>query len=239
MNNLLPKFWAIIPAAGRGLRMGLPTPKQYLPLGDGRSVLEHSLSAFLAHPQLQRLVIALAKEDSHWQSLPCANDLRIFCVSGGIERADSVLAALSALEGLGTKPMDWVLVHDAARPYLKTSDLNRLLQALKDDPVGGLLAVPVRDTLKQADANRQVSKTLDRNALWHALTPQMFRFAALKQALSAALAAGIAITDEASAMEWAGSKPRLIEGRFDNVKITQAQDLEPSKDTPIMSAASP
>jgi len=239
MNNPLPKFWAIIPAAGRGLRMGLPIPKQYLPLADGRSVLEHSLSAFLAHPQLQRLVIALAKEDSLWQSLPCANDLRIFCVSGGIERADSVLAALNTLEDLGVKPMDWVLVHDAARPYLKTSDLNRLLQTLKDDPVGGLLAAPVRDTLKQADANQQVSKTLSRNALWHALTPQMFRFAALKQALSTALAAGIAITDEASAMEWAGNKPRLIEGRFDNVKITQAQDLKPLKDTHTMSAASP
>jgi len=206
--------------------MGSPIPKQYLQLKDGRSVLEHSLSAFLAHPQLKQLVIALAKDDNHWQTLACAENPLIYPVNGGAQRADSVLAALQALEDLGAQPMDWVLVHDAARPHLKADDLNRLLHALKDDPIGGLLAAPVRDTIKQAAADGRVSKTLDRATLWHALTPQMFRFASLKQALCSALAASVAITDEASALEWTGVKPRLIEGRFDNLKITQAEDLK-------------
>jgi len=225
MTGGIPDFWAVIPAAGRGLRMGLPTPKQYLQLNDGRTVLEHSLSGFLAHPQLKRLVIALAEDDNRWQTLPCAQDKRIECTTGGVERADSVLAALQHLEGLGAEPMDWVLVHDAARPNLKTSDLNELLQSLKDDPIGGLLAVRVRDTLKQVGSDGRVVKTLPRESIWHALTPQMFRFAPLKQALKQALAAGVAITDEASAMEWAGVSPRLIEGRSDNLKITRAEDL--------------
>jgi len=225
MTGGIPDFWAVIPAAGRGLRMGLPTPKQYLQLEDGRTVLEHSLSGFLAHPQLKRLVIALAEDDNRWQTLPCAQDKRIECTTGGVERADSVLAALQHLEGLGAQPMDWVLVHDAARPNLKTSDLNELLQSLKDDPIGGLLAVRVRDTLKQAGSDGRVVKTLPRESIWHALTPQMFRLAPLKQALKQALAAGAPITDEASAMEWTGAKPRLIAGRFDNVKITQREDL--------------
>jgi len=225
MTNALPPFWVVIPAAGRGLRMGLPTPKQYLPLKDGRTVLEHSLSSFLAHPQLKRLVIALAEDDSRWQTLPCAQDKRIECVTGGAERADSVLAALQHLEGLGAQPMDWVLVHDAARPNLKISDLNALLQSLNDDPIGGLLAVRARDTLKQADSDGRISQTLDREHIWHAQTPQMFRFSLLYQALKQALTAGVPITDEASAMEWTGAKPRLIAGRFDNVKITQREDL--------------
>jgi len=225
MTERIPAFWVVIPAAGRGLRMALSTPKQYLQLNDGRTVLEHSLSCFLAHPQLKRLVIALAEDDSRWQTLPCAQDKRIECVTGGIERADSVLAALQHLEGLGAQPEDWVLVHDAARPNLTLSDLNLLLQTLADDPIGGLLAVRARDTLKQAGSDGRVSQTLPREPIWHALTPQMFRLAPLKQALKQALAAGAPITDEASAMEWTGAKPRLIAGRFDNLKITQREDL--------------
>jgi len=205
--------------------MGTAIPKQYLAL-NGRSLLEHSLSCFLAQPQLKRLVIALAKSDQYWARLPCSNDPRIETVIGGAERARSVLAALQRIEQLGAEPKDWVLVHDAARPYLKSCDLNRLLQSLADDPVGGLLATPVRDTLKQADSNGQVAKTLARDGIWHALTPQMFRLAPLKKALSAALAAGIVITDEASAIEWSGLKPRLIKGRFDNIKITHPEDLK-------------
>jgi len=224
MNNA-PAFWAVIPAAGAGIRMGLPVPKQYLPLA-GRTVLEHSLSCFLAHPQLKRLVIALAEQDTHWQTLPCAQDARIVRASGGAERAHSVLAALQQLERLDARTNDWVLVHDAARPNLTMGDLNKLLKTLADDPIGGLLAAPARDTLKQTDSDGRVVNTLDRATIWHALTPQMFRFAPLKQALTDALAANVPITDEASAMEWAGAKPRLIEGRFDNLKITRAEDLK-------------
>jgi len=224
MNNALPTFWAVVPAAGRGLRMAASVPKQYLPLA-GRTVLEHSLSCLLDHPQLKRLIIALAADDKHWERLPCATDKRIVRITGGNERADSVLAALRHLEILGAQAEDWVLVHDAARPNLASSDLDLLLQALAADPVGGLLAMRARDTLKQAGDDGRVEKTLARVHIWHALTPQMFRFAALKRALGEALAAKAVITDEASAMEWAGERPRLIEGRSDNLKITRKEDL--------------
>jgi 2-C-methyl-D-erythritol 4-phosphate cytidylyltransferase len=145
-------------------------------------------------------------------------------VTGGAERGQSVRNGLEALrEWAG--PDDWVLVHDAVRPCLCTEDLDRLLAELDDDPVGGLLAVPVRDTLKQADATGRVATTVDRAQLWHALTPQMFRLGLLCDALQSALARGLRVTDEAAAMEAAGFSPRLVEGRADNVKITRPEDL--------------
>jgi len=222
---VLPEFFAVIPAAGRGLRMALSTPKQYLQIG-GACVLEHSLAGFLAHPRLKHLVLALSADDPYWATLPCASNPRIATVTGGGERADSVLAALRQLAAMGAQADDWVLVHDAARPNLAPADLDRLLGTLADDDIGGLLAVPARDTLKRAGADGRVDGTLCREQLWHALTPQMFRFAPLYQALAGALAAGVAITDEASALEWAGFRPKLVEGRWDNLKITRPQDLE-------------
>lgn len=218
-------FWVVIPAAGVGSRMQADRPKQYLPLA-GRSLIEHTLDCFLKHPGLQGLVVCLADNDPYWAGLSCACDARIFIAPGGRERADSVLNGLDALLGQGAKPGDWVLVHDAARPNLAASDLHRLLETLADDPVGGLLAVPVRDTLKQAGADRRVTATPDRSAFWQAYTPQMFRLETLHKALSGALAAGVTITDEASAMEWAGHAPLLVEGRADNIKVTRPEDLD-------------
>lgn len=221
----LPPFWVVIPAAGIGSRMRADRPKQYLELA-GRALLEHTLDCFLDHPRLQGLVVSLAADDPFWAALPCAGDPRIVRAEGGAERADSVLGGLLCLAELGAQPDDWVLVHDAARPNLARSDLDRLLAELADDSVGGLLAVPARDTLKRVGADGRVAETVDRSLIWQAYTPQMFRFAALQHALADALVAGVAITDEASAIEWSGQAPKLVEGRADNLKVTRPEDLE-------------
>ena len=221
----MPHYWAMIPAAGVGRRMAAAIPKQYLPLV-GQPVMVHALTALLNHPRIAGAVVAISADDEHWPAVAAAlaatKPLRV--VAGGAERAHSVLNGLVALQEWAA-PEDWVLVHDAARPCLHRDDVDRLLTELADDPVGGLLAVPVCDTLKQADAGGRVAKTVDRSALRHALTPQMFRLGVLHQALNTALAGGLSITDEATAMEAAGFAPRLIEGRADNLKITRPEDL--------------
>ena len=223
--SLLPSFWAVIPAAGVGARMRADRPKQYLDLC-GRSLLERTLDCFLDHPRLRGLAVSLAAEDPWWPTLACARDARILRAPGGRERADSVLGGLLLLGEQGASAGDWVLVHDAARPNLCREDLDRLLAELAQDPVGGLLGVPARDTLKRVGRDGRVSETVDRSQVWLAYTPQMFRLGALRDALSAGLAAGAAITDEASAMEWAGHAPRLVEGRADNIKVTTPEDLQ-------------
>ncbi|GAB6389482.1 2-C-methyl-D-erythritol 4-phosphate cytidylyltransferase [Stutzerimonas marianensis] len=220
-----PDFWAVIPAAGVGSRMRADRPKQYLPLA-GKALIEHTLDCFLDHPGLLGLVVSIAPEDPYWPSLTCALDQRVQRVDGGAERADSVLAGLCHLRERGARLTDWVLVHDAARPNLARGDLDRLLGELADDPVGGLLAVPARDTLKRAGADGRVVETVDRSVIWQAYTPQMFRLGALLHALQAALEAGAAVTDEASAIEWVGDSPRLVEGRADNLKVTRPEDLQ-------------
>lgn len=219
-----PVFWLVIPAAGIGSRMQAQCPKQYLTV-EGKTILELTLSCFLEHPSMCGIVLALAKHDYWWPELQLSADVRIQTVIGGSERADSVLNALLALENSGAQADDWVLVHDAARPLLEREDLDRLLTDLADDPVGGLLAVPARDTLKQVNAEGQIVKTIDRSVIWHALTPQMFRLGLLQRTLADALQAGVAVTDESSAMEWAGYTPRAVEGQATNIKITRPEDL--------------
>jgi 2-C-methyl-D-erythritol 4-phosphate cytidylyltransferase len=221
----LPAFWAVIPAAGIGSRMRADRPKQYLTLA-GRTILEHTLACFLDHPGLKGVVVSLAEDDPFWPHLSCSRDPRIHRAPGGSERADSVFNALLCLVELGASEDDWVLVHDAARPNLARSDLDNLLAVLADDPVGGLLAVPARDTLKRAGPDGRVRETVDRSVIWQAYTPQMFRLAPLQHALADARVAGVAVTDEASAMEWAGLAPRLVEGRADNLKVTRPEDLQ-------------
>ncbi len=217
--------WAIVPAAGIGKRMGSTLPKQYLPLA-GRPVIAWTLDTLLHHPLIDGVVVAISGEDEWWPevaaSLAAVKPLRV--TTGGAERCHSVLNGLETLRQHADST-DWVLVHDAARPCLAVADLDRLISELADDPVGGLLAAPVRDTLKQADSSGRVATTIDRSRLWHALTPQMFRLGRLRDALNTALARGLLVTDEAAAMEAAGFAPRLIEGRADNVKITRPEDL--------------
>jgi 2-C-methyl-D-erythritol 4-phosphate cytidylyltransferase len=216
-------LWAVVPAAGVGRRMGASTPKQYLDLV-GRPVIEHTLGVLLGDSRIAAVVVALDPEDAHWPGISPARDPRVRRVEGGRERCHSVLAALDLLSEVAA-PDDRVLVHDAARPCLRAEDLDRLILELADDPVGGILAVPVRDTMKRADADGRIESTLDRGRLWHAYTPQLFGLAALRDALRDAIDAGDLVTDEASAMERLGLAPRLVEGHADNLKITRPEDL--------------
>jgi len=203
--------------------MGSAVPKQYLPLG-GNTVLQHSVDCLFSDARIGAVVVALGAGDAHWSTLQAPAGRRLLRAPGGVERCDSVRNALHVVAEHGDAG-DWVLVHDAARPCLRPEDLQHLLDALWDDPVGGLLAVPARDTMKRADAHDRVSETVERNCLWHALTPQMFRLGALADALTAAREGGLAVTDEASALELAGASPRLVEGHGDNIKITRPEDL--------------
>lgn len=223
-HSELPNFWVIIPAAGIGSRMKTDIPKQYLSLGT-KTVLEHTIACFLEHPKLLGIIICLSPTDKLWQALPISKHPLIQTTFGGKERADSVLSGLIFLSQQ-VHDNDWVLVHDAARPNLQKSDLNNLLQTIQHDVVGGILAVPARDTLKQADTAGRVTATLDRGTIWQALTPQMFRLYDLQRVLQQALLAGQSVTDEASAMELAGYSPKLIKGRSDNIKITQPEDID-------------
>jgi len=219
-----PRYWLIVPAAGSGQRMKADCPKQYLRLGH-RYILDITLSRLLDHADFSGCMVAVRADDPWWTETAASSDARINTCVGGSERADSVLAALDALADRVADD-DWVLVHDAARPCLDSADFNRLLTELRDHPVGGLLATPVADTLKRvASDSSRVEATIDRRHLWRALTPQMFRFATLKQALESAIAAGYPVTDEASAVERAGGVPCIVEGRPDNIKITVPADL--------------
>ncbi|QYJ76389.1 2-C-methyl-D-erythritol 4-phosphate cytidylyltransferase [Shewanella sp. FJAT-52076] len=213
---------AIVPAAGIGSRMGATIPKQYLPLLD-KPILAHTLQRLLSHPAIDKVIVALSAEDSWFDSLAEAHSPKLTRVQGGKERADSVLAALSALPDNSDA---WALVHDAARPCLTHGDIDALLKSRQHFPQGAILAMPVRDTMKRAAKDGSIDATVCREALWHALTPQLFPAASLKQNLEQALAAGVSITDEASAMEWAGVHPGLVSGRADNIKVTHPDDLQ-------------
>lgn len=218
------RFWAIVPAAGAGRRMGEgAVPKQYLPLA-GRTVIEWSLQPLLESDECEAVVVVLAREDPQWRALPVASHPRILTATGGAERMDSVLAGLDTIVAR-TAEDDWVLVHDAARPCLTSTDLQRLLAELRGDEVGGLLAAPLVDTLKRADSEQRVLETVPRAALWRALTPQMFRHGVLGRALRQARNAGVLVTDESQAIEALGLRPRLVAGDPDNVKVTLPEDL--------------
>lgn len=221
MTGLSPVF-AVVPAAGSGRRMAASLPKQYLTLA-GRTVLEHTLLRLLSVPGLQRLVLTVSATDLRWQSCTLVSDPRVEVVTGGEERCHSVLAGLEALAPRVAEA-DWVLVHDVARPCVPLSDIERLRSDLANDPIGGLLALPLTDTLKRAESGR-VAETLDRSQIWRALTPQMFRFKILRDALRQAVDDGVWVTDEAAAIERAGHSPRLIEGQTCNLKITRPEDL--------------
>jgi len=215
------RTWIVVPAAGASRRVGGPVPKQYLRLLD-RSVLEWSLRALLVHPEVAGGVVVLADGDTDWATLPAGLRGRLATAPGGTERCDSVLSGLRALEADAD---DWVLVHDAARPCLSREELDRLVEACRGDVVGGLLAVPVADTLKRSGDDRRVQGTVPREHLWQAQTPQMFRLGPLRSALERALAAGDRPGDEATAMERAGHAPLLVEGSPFNIKITRPADL--------------
>ncbi|MCB1749627.1 MAG: 2-C-methyl-D-erythritol 4-phosphate cytidylyltransferase [Gammaproteobacteria bacterium] len=218
----MSRLFAIVPAAGIGRRMGGERPKQYLDIA-GRSVLEHTLARIAAQPGIVRVVVPVAAHDERFAHLT----LPPVCVAvtGGAERCHSVLAGLDALAGEAADD-DWVLVHDAARPCVRGGDIARMVEELAGDAVGGILAVRVRDTLKQCAADGRIERTVPREGLWQAQTPQMFRYRLLREAIAGALAAGVVVTDEAEAVERAGHVPRVVAGHGDNLKITQPEDLD-------------
>ena len=218
-----PRHWALIPAAGVGRRFGAEVPKQYLDLA-GRPVIDHAIGALLGHPDIAGCVVVLGSEDGWWADTSgYAGHPAVHRAPGGAERCHSVRNGLDVLARLADDDA-WVLVHDAARPCLRCADLDTLLAALADEPVGALLAVPIADTVKRAGAGR-VDATVPRSDLWRAYTPQAFRLGLLRRALDHAEAEALVVTDDASAVELLGLRPRLIEGHTDNIKITRPEDL--------------
>jgi 2-C-methyl-D-erythritol 4-phosphate cytidylyltransferase len=212
-------LFALVPAAGSGSRFGGGLPKQYTPLA-GKPLIQHALAALCANAAVGAVFVVLAPDDAHWRRYdwsPFGDRLQpLFC--GGRTRAESVLNGLLVAE---LEPDDWVLVHDAARPCLSQAQLAQLIGELRDDEVGGILAVPVADTLKRADAAGRIARTESREGLWQAQTPQMFRAGLLLQALQRVRE----VTDEASAVEALGLQPRLVESDSVNLKVTYPQDL--------------
>jgi 2-C-methyl-D-erythritol 4-phosphate cytidylyltransferase len=219
----MPRYIALIPAAGSGSRMGAATPKQYAQLA-GRPLIEHAVRRLCAHSRIAEVFVVLAAGDTRFSTCDwsgCGDKVTaLYC--GGETRAASVfnglLAANDAIDGA-----DWVLVHDAARPCLQVADIDRLIAEVGDDAVGGLLAVPVADTLKRANAAGEVMQTEGRDHLWRAQTPQMFRYRVLIEALRRADIA--AVTDESSAVEQTGAKPKLVSGAATNIKVTFPEDM--------------
>lgn len=230
------RYWLVMPAAGTGRRFGDAVPKQYAQI-HGLAVIEWALQPFLDDARCVGRVVALAAGDGYFPQLARATLDGVESVAGGAERSHSVERGMQTLAGRA-QPADWVLVHDAARPCMPRADLERLLDACAAHPIGGLLAAPLADTLKRAQAASAgacvtsgatgigvIAATLERAGLWRALTPQMFRYGALCEALAAAHAAGRVPTDEAQALEWRGAQPLLVPGSAANLKITTAEDL--------------
>lgn len=221
------RYWAVIPAAGAGKRMQAGIPKQYLEI-DGRTILEITLRQFCSCSLIEGVIVALSGDDKYFGQLEIASHEKIRQVIGGEERCHSVLNSLHFLSTIADEN-DWVLVHDAARPCIDGNDIENLIRALDEHPVGGLLALPVRDTMKRAEEDNLVTETVNREGLWHALTPQMFRLGQLTEAMQQNLDAGRLVTDESQAMELAGLSPMLVSGRQENIKITHMDDLRLAK----------
>ncbi len=219
----MPKVFALVLAAGQGTRIGDALPKQYLPLA-GKPMMFHSIESIAAVSRVERVFVVLSPMDRHWgehdwSALPEKIEAT-FC--GGARRAETVLNTLEFLEGRIAKD-DWVMVHDAARPCILTELVEQFLDEVGDDPVGGLLAIPLADTLKRADELQRVADTLPRTGLWRAQTPQMFRYDVLRRGLAKKPAA----TDESEAVESTGyNSPRLVQGESTNIKVTFAEDLQ-------------
>lgn len=217
------RYWVIVPAAGIGKRMGGDVPKQYLPLA-GYSVIEHTLHRLSLHPLVEEIVVVLSEKDTYWDKLRLSWISKpVRTVMGGDERCHSVLNGLKSLKERAADN-DWVLVHDAARPCIRPGDIESLISECQNE-AGGLLGMPVKDTMKQVDETHKITSTLKRDHIWHALTPQMFRYKDLVLALSNLLDRNELVTDEAMAMEQTGCQPKMVCGHADNIKITHPDDL--------------
>lgn len=224
------QFVVVVPAAGVGKRMQAQCPKQYL-LIQNKTILEHTVYKLLSHDLIKHVVISISVADEYFKDISLSNHPNVSVVYGGSERVDSVLAGLNSIDA-STYP--WVMVHDAARPCVDLSDISTLIDQTQQLQIGGLLSTPVKDTIKQSKicvnqndktSYPNVDKTIDRNSLWHALTPQLYRTNELINAISTAKKNNIEITDESSAIEAVGLNSVLVEGRGDNIKITRPDDL--------------
>jgi len=222
------QFIVVVPAAGVGKRMLASCPKQYLTI-DNQTILSHTVNRLLSHKSIAKVVLAISDDDDYFSQTTLVDNPNILRVSGGKERVDSVLSGLQAINDI-----EWVLVHDAARPCITHDDIDKLIEYCLEKNSGGLLAVPVVDTMKRSLKNNtndvmEVSETIDRSNMWHAFTPQMFKVKELTQAIEQAQKNGLAITDESSAIESIGLSCLLISGRRDNIKITRPEDLALAK----------
>ncbi|MDJ0882370.1 MAG: 2-C-methyl-D-erythritol 4-phosphate cytidylyltransferase [Gammaproteobacteria bacterium] len=218
------QVWAIIPATGRGSRMQSDRPKQYLTLGD-KTILEHTLDNLNAYPLIQGVVLILHPDDHHWPSLNYRSQKNLLSCEGGKERHHSVFNGLDKLRDYLAEDCD-VLIHDAVRPFVTHKDLDQLLLAIQSNEAGAILAAPVADTLKRADHDQNIMNTQSREGLWRAFTPQAFSLERIYQALKMVILNDIEITDDASAMEYAGYHPHLVKSDSRNIKITHPQDLK-------------
>lgn len=218
------KFWAVVPAAGVGSRMGGDLPKQYMPL-NGKPVIQHALERLTSHPRIDGVAVVIAADDLYWQTLHLLLPVPLLTAEGGSERCHSVLSGLVALKEWA-QPKDWVLVHDAARPCLRHADIDALIENLANHPVGGILGAPINDTVKRTDAKGTILQTVDRLGLWRAMTPQMFRYGTLLESLRNAIENDYWVTDESSALEYDQRYPRMVQGHADNIKITTPRDLD-------------
>ncbi|MBT5031447.1 MAG: 2-C-methyl-D-erythritol 4-phosphate cytidylyltransferase [Proteobacteria bacterium] len=219
----MSKCWVVIAAGGSGKRMKRTVPKQYLEIS-GKTVIEHVMGVFLAHKIISGVVVVTAVDDSRWQKLAPSHPKFLGRVEGGVERSDSVLNGLNALSP-HVGPDDWVLVHDAARPCISKELIDRLTKKVMRHPIGGILGLPITDTIKETDHNGGIIKTVSRESMWLAQTPQMFRLQTLRGALNDLNQRGVKVTDEAAAMEFLGMRPLIVEGSETNLKITTPADL--------------
>lgn len=222
MKQSAPNYFIIVPAAGIGTRMESDIPKQYI-MVKNKCIIEYTLNTLLAYSAFEKCVVVINAYDKNWHSLKLTHP-KLITTTGGTERANSVLNGLIALKPF-IKNNDWVLVHDAARPFLHASDIDKLITELSNDSLGGLLGSPLKNTIKRIQDNRCFA-TLDRQHLWHALTPQMFRYHWIFKALNSAIEKKQTVTDESSAIELLGKHPKIIAGRADNIKITDRNDLD-------------
>ena len=218
------KYFLVVPASGIGQRMNSTIPKQYIILENGLTILDQCLKTILSNDLISGFIVALDKKDSHFKSSEFAKDSKLISIAtGGKERFHSVLNALNALDQTA-KPNDWVLVHDAVRPCIRKEDINKLIEEVADDKVGGILANRIVDTVKQKNNGGLVS-TIDRQKLYIAQTPQMFRYAILKDSIEKAIESNMHITDESEALESLNYSIRIVEGSSSNIKITTQEDI--------------
>lgn len=221
-----PKVWALIPAAGIGSRMKSGIPKQYLHV-DGKMILEHTIEQFLSHPDIYKIMLVIHPEDRHWDELNLSNNPKIKIAIGGDERANSVLNGLKEIQQSQSEAHtdDWIMVHDAARPCLSKQNIDDLLQAQASSPDGAILAIPAIDTVKVTNSAQAIDKTIPRESIWLAQTPQFFPLHLLTDSIEKSLQDNRVITDEASALENQGLHPSLVIGSRKNIKITTPEDL--------------